>query len=333
MPSITDISPEFLRQRHRFTSRQVNLLFGYQVSEERIEEKTGILELTGELLRILDAFLLAGVQCIPLKGPVLSYRLYGDPTVRQSSDLDILVDVASVQEAINVVEGLGYHPESNKWPQREYQQKRLIRYGHHLNFIYPINQSRVELHWRMINALAISNKTFGTIVAENLTRIDFFGREVVVMIDETELLYLVIHGGHHQWFWLKWLADVNQYLRSHSIKQDVFLELTASMKAGRLVALCNALLAEYFPGDPLLPYSSQVPEFMLKYSRKRIAGDGVSGHDSRWTRMQNLYFLMSAYPGFTFKIRPVTHILGRRVLYGRVCRLCSFKTRKAHSES
>jgi len=297
--------------------------------DERLEEKTELLELTGEILRILDAFSRSGVQCIPLKGPVLSYRLYGDATVRRSSDLDVLVDETSIQEAVSLVEGLGYSIENNLWSERKCLHKRLIRSAHHLNFIHKTKQYRLELHWRLINALAVRNATLGRITAENLTRINFFGREVVVMTVEMELLYLVIHGGHHQWFWLKWLADINQYLKSQSIDDEVFLELTALMKAGRLVALCNELLQEYFPGAPLLPNTGPAPRFMKEFSRKRIAGDGVSGHDSRWTRMQNLYFLMSAYPGFIFKIRPVTHILGRKVLYGRVCRLCWFKNKKS----
>ncbi len=315
------------------TSQQVNLLFGRKVLEESIEEKIGILALTGELMRVIDAFTTTGVQCIPLKGPVLSLRMYGDPTIRNLSDLDILVDENSIDQAISIVESLGYHAESVDWPKRESQQRRLRRYAHHLNYFHLMMGFRIELHWLLISSPAINHRTLGRIVSSNLTRVEFFGRDVVVMTDEMELIYLIIHGGHHQWFWLKWLGDVNQYLKRRNINNVRFLELMASLKAERLVALCNLLLKEYFPGDPVLPFSEPVPAYMVKYSKNRIEGDGISGQWTFKTMVQYLYFFMVAYPGLASKLRSVTHILCHSILYGRINSLFSIRPRSVTNEA
>ena len=49
------------------------------------------LSLNAELFRILDDFAKAGVEAIPVKGPVLSQIAYGDPARRCFGELDLLL--------------------------------------------------------------------------------------------------------------------------------------------------------------------------------------------------------------------------------------------------
>src|SRR5262249_10812472 len=57
------------------------------------------------VLRILDK---AGVPTIPLKGVALSEMLYGDPGLRDCSDIDVLVPRDRAREALRLLRSLGY---------------------------------------------------------------------------------------------------------------------------------------------------------------------------------------------------------------------------------
>jgi hypothetical protein len=321
MPPITEISPERLRERHHLSPQQINSIFGQEVIKESFKEKGETLERVAEFIRVSDAITASGISFIPLKGPVLSYRLYGDATWRYYNDLDVLVDVSSMKHTIHVLEGLGYRTETIVFPQKKRKQNRLLNCAHHISFVHPEEQVRIELHWRLIRAISVRISRLHQLVMENRTTIDFAGRKFSVLSNEMELLYMVIHGGHHQWAWLKWLVDINDFLKSQRIKWQLFEELTGKLKAGRLVALCNEILSEYFPGGPLMTCSAAASGYMIRFSKKRIEGDDLIGHNSNKTMLQFLYFLFIAYPGFSYRIRPVSNIIGNSIFFGRIGRL------------
>ena len=57
--------------------------------------------------RLLAALSEAGIVAMPLKGPFLSERLYGDAALRSSTDIDLLVPVADLDRALLALEGAG----------------------------------------------------------------------------------------------------------------------------------------------------------------------------------------------------------------------------------
>jgi hypothetical protein len=67
--------------------------------------------LASELARILRAFESSGIPAYPFKGPALSVMLYGDPALRQSKDLDILIPKETLHRAIKVLDAQGYKPQ------------------------------------------------------------------------------------------------------------------------------------------------------------------------------------------------------------------------------
>ena len=60
------------------------------------------------LLRVLDALAAAGLEPIVLKGMPLSQRLYGDPFVRTSDDIDLFVHAGQRRAATDVLRSLGW---------------------------------------------------------------------------------------------------------------------------------------------------------------------------------------------------------------------------------
>ncbi len=101
----------------------------------------GFLLLVGD--RVGRALADAGIASMPLKGPVLGQAIYGDPGRRLSSDLDILVPRELVNDAVEVVRGLGYSA-----PRDALERSGLpaLHFGleHERGELPP-----VELHWRV----------------------------------------------------------------------------------------------------------------------------------------------------------------------------------------
>ena len=85
----------------------------------------------------------AGVAALPLKGPLLSRELYGDPGIRSAVDLDFLVAPEHLDLAARTIAERGYSLQPDA-----YQTNGLPRL-HHLLTHDAGQLLPVELHWRI----------------------------------------------------------------------------------------------------------------------------------------------------------------------------------------
>lgn len=93
--------------------------------------------------RLLETLRAAGIPAALLKGPALGERLYGEPGRRASSDIDLLVPVERLGEAVEIVSGLGYAPPTD--PLEENGRPLL-----HFAMLHGQGElPSVELHWRI----------------------------------------------------------------------------------------------------------------------------------------------------------------------------------------
>jgi len=83
----------------------------------------------------------AGIPAAPLKGPDLAQRIYGDLGLRSSADVDLLVAASRLDDAVRVVQALGYGPGP---PQDAPWLTELHRELLHPADAMPV----VEVHWR-----------------------------------------------------------------------------------------------------------------------------------------------------------------------------------------
>jgi hypothetical protein len=309
MPRLNEIPPEILHDRHRLSSQQINSLLGEGAVKESVEEKIAAFETVSEFIRVTDALRNAGISFIPLKGPELSYRLYGDPTIRSYSDLDILVDVAAMNKAAQILEELGYPAETAAWPAGEKLQQNIINHTNEFLFYNTEKQLRIELHWRLLKTPLVSYSRLEEIVKHNQTSLTFGGRSFSVLSNELELLYLIIHGGIHCWRWLKWLVDIDVFLKTQTIDWKRFGALAEELKADRMIALCNAILSEYIPGEPLLPCSQQTRSFMVRFTDKMVRSQKELTEDFYSRIIQSVLFALVSFPGIRYKIKTIRNYL------------------------
>jgi Uncharacterised nucleotidyltransferase len=82
----------------------------------------------------------AGIEALPLKGATLSRELYGQPGIRQSTDVDVLVEPDQLAPAAAALRRRGYRPAAGSEPRRRLH----LDLEHELGKLPP-----VELHWRV----------------------------------------------------------------------------------------------------------------------------------------------------------------------------------------
>jgi hypothetical protein len=203
------------------------------------------MELTAELMAILRLLLDAGINVVPLKGPVLAERLYGDISLRMFSDLDILVPKNQFVEAIHVLVNRGYVYRNHLQP--------TVPDGKHDCQLVRNDRMYVELHW------TLEPPDFSTIKNTQLFwqtthSISWADQRVLWPTDEELLLFLCRHGSRHHWGSLKWLCDVAELL-SHCEDFDwqYVLRRVERTRTRRLVFLglhlANRLLDTTFPAN------------------------------------------------------------------------------------
>ncbi|HPY67330.1 MAG TPA: nucleotidyltransferase family protein [Bacteroidales bacterium] len=321
MPPLTSIPPDVLRYRHRLSVQQINSLFGREVIEETLGEKAGALVKVAEFIRVTDLLRAASIDFIPLKGPLLSFRLYGDATTRRYGDIDILVDPLEVEKARVGLLAAGYNEYMVTWPESAMGKKKALRFWHHVSFQNPESEVVTELHWKLSNRQWLNFRNADRFVRENLCNVEFCGNKYQVLNPEAELLYLVIHGGIHRWGMLKWLVDIQRYLEISGFDNGKFCGLVKWFDCGRMVTLCNRMLEEYFPGTSLLPCGTQLPCYMERLAEETIEKPSSRGPGSISEILHLLPYSFIVYPGVKYKVKILGMIAGSSLFNGRLSRL------------
>lgn len=323
MPPITSIPPEVLRYRHRLSVQQINTHFGREVIGESIEEKAGALVKVAEFIRVTDLLRAAGIDFVPLKGPLLSFRLYGDATVRRSGDLDILVDAGQAERARGRLLAAGYTEYMFRWPDSDHGRQKALKYWHHIACRNPDGEVITELHWKLSNWQWLNFRDADRFVRENTCTVEFSGNNFRVLTPEAELLYLVIHGGAHRWGMLKWLEDIRRYLELREVDMIRFRLLVKWFDCGRMVTLCNRMLAEFFPDSSHapLPGGTRIPGYMERMARETIERSSGSGPGSLREILHLLPYTLVVYPGLKYKLRVLGMVAGSSLFNGRLSRL------------
>jgi hypothetical protein len=156
--------------------------------------------LRGSLEEILPALAGAGVIPCALKGPMLADRIYPDPGLRPSSDLDLLVQESALDEATAALEARGFRID----PRPAWRDER--RHGHHLHLARKPGPA-VELHFRPASGFR-SSVPGGEVLSRARRHATGAGSPVLVLAPEDELVSLAVHATRHLVERQGWLLDL-----------------------------------------------------------------------------------------------------------------------------
>jgi hypothetical protein len=164
--------------------------------------------LAGELLRLLRRFNENELPVVAFKGPVLAEAVYGDLSLREFCDLDLLIRVQDLTKAEDILLACAY---TAQFPDRDYRTAFLSYQG---QYAFRREQSYVDLHWQF----SWDGVVFPLRAAEVWPRLieeTIAGRTVPSLAHDDQALFLAAHGTKEIWRRLLWLCDFAEFLRRH----------------------------------------------------------------------------------------------------------------------
>lgn len=220
------------------------------------------LYLTAELINILRLFQSQNIPAIPYKGPVLAPQAYGDVTLREFEDLDIILRQSDVPKAHEIIVSLGYKPKFD-WILSPRAAASLVP-GEY-NYRDEARRAMVELHTEITLRHFPVKPDLDAFIG-NLARVRLSDRDILTFTAEDLLPMLCIHGSKDFWERLSWIADVSELIQSHpALDWDRVARFAAPLHATRMLNLGLALAVRVLGAR--LP-----PEVSARVQADRVAG-------------------------------------------------------------
>ncbi|HEV2299414.1 MAG TPA: nucleotidyltransferase family protein [Candidatus Acidoferrales bacterium] len=194
--------------------------------------------LSAELDRLVEEFGRHDIPAIPHKGPVLAARAYGNPVLRQFSDLDFAVPQRFMPVIFERMSKLDYEA---RMPRERFTETKPSRIPGEYAFNRGADRMLVEFHTeRTLRYFPVSARLDEMI--RRATIITVNGKAVPVFSREDELLMLAVHGAKDFWARLIWIADIAELVKlSPAIRWTELFACAGEMKAGRMLRLAIRL--------------------------------------------------------------------------------------------
>jgi hypothetical protein len=210
--------------------------------------------MTDELLKLLDLFDTHKISVIPYKGPVLAATVYGDLSLRQCSDLDIIVRGQDVQTAKDLLLSERYRPDPK------------LQLDWEAHFLHENGMFLVDLHWGISgkNILKKAGVSFAIDLEglwERSEPVSFAGRTVYQFLPE-DLLMIRCQDAVKEyckdgWPQLKWICDLAEIIRAHkNMDWEHIMGQAKYYGNQRLLFLCLSLASDLL--------KTALPEIVLK---------------------------------------------------------------------
>ena len=221
--------------------------------------------LAQELVVLCEAFEARGVPVMPIKGATLAVSAYGDLTLRDFSDMDLLVPEGSIAEAQAVLLALGYERKDPSSDPGETDHEE----GPYHVFIKKRTLFRVDLQWVMAHqcfAFQLDRPEFW----QSRTPVSLANKTVQGLAPEDLLIVLCVHGSKHAWEALKWVCDVAELLRAHDqLDWDRIFSRASTWRCRRLVhmglSLAHLVLDAPLPEAVVAQFSADSDVQMLSH--------------------------------------------------------------------
>ena len=197
------------------------------------------LTLIAELVKIAGALEPRQIVSLPYKGPAAAVQAYGDVSLRNFEDVDLLVPQRQIGEVNEIMLELGYEP-SLAWLASPKASASVIPgeykyYRQDCDAIVEFHTERTLRHFPVAPDLDD--------FAHCGVRVALSGREILTLRPEDALVSLCVHGCKDFWARLIWVADISELMQAQAIDWDRAFGRAESLRAQRMVRV-GLLLAK-----------------------------------------------------------------------------------------
>lgn len=202
-----------------------------------------------ELLKLLHLFEAHEISAISYKGPVFAASIYGDISLRQFADLDILIRNKDVSRARELLLSQGYHPTLNFNNAAEERVYFGSPYKRRLHFVRNDGKVPVDLHWGIESRYLSFASDLDLHEHVELTHLN--GHAIKTVNTEYLVYLLCIHGAQHAWMQINWICDIAELIK---LRRDIawtrIMDRASDLGIRRMVS-CGLLLASQLLGAEL----------------------------------------------------------------------------------
>jgi hypothetical protein len=189
--------------------------------------------LASELVRITSLLKDKGVPVIAFKGPVLACAAYGDLSLREFIDLDILVRPSDLGVTRDLLFSQGY---SSRYSGLGEKERGFFLWCEEA-FVNQYGLVCVDVHWQM-NPQYFAYAPEGDVLWRRTVPVELQGGTVSTLSTSDLLLHLCVHGAKHGWATLGWICDVAVLAcRNPGLEWSRMIAEAASLGGRRLLLL------------------------------------------------------------------------------------------------
>lgn len=194
--------------------------------------------LTAELSKLVEEFGRYDIPAIAHKGPILAARAFGNPMLRQFSDLDFAVPQRFMPVIFERMSELGYEA---RLPRETFKETKLGRIPGEYAFHRETDRMLVEFHTEKTLRYFPMSPPLDEMI-RRATSITLNGKPVPAFSRDDELLMLAVHGTKDLWARLIWIADIAELVKLPPAMNWTKLFARADeLKAGRMLRLAILL--------------------------------------------------------------------------------------------
>ncbi len=201
------------------------------------------MSMTSELIKIIHLLKENKIEALAFKGPALAQMAYGDITLRQFGDLDILIKKRDRSQMIDLLLKENYIPEIDL---KEGTKETFLKSVNVIAFYKRSTGIRVEIHWELLSRNYAIDWEEGTLWhKQGSTQINH--KKIPVLPVEQQLLYLCAHGAKHLFERLEWICDIDRSIRSNpDIDWQHLMNEAKKLGIKRMLYLGLALSQQFF---------------------------------------------------------------------------------------
>lgn len=228
--------PDHIKQKFQTLHRQQVYNHLAQLSE------------TQKLLRLLDK---TQLRYLMFKGNALGEQLFpGNPELRESVDIDLLIDPVAFQTVNDALLASGYTRQIPGMDVPKSAESMSLLLNNAFRFISPNGRTIVEIHQNPIKNPDVMNPGFDSLF-EPSQEIIISNERVRTFSLEHQYIYLCCHAVKHRFFRLKWLLDLvlisktmssDQFQRVHSLAKDLNAEKHVTLSSHVISEVANMRL-------------------------------------------------------------------------------------------
>jgi len=214
------------------------------------------MQLTQRLLNILDLLSGNGIRAIPFKGPVIAVQAYGDIGLRSFCDLDLLIQSEDFSRVYDLMAATEYQSIKPMIARMKGLWRKTRR-----SFEFQGTSVFIDFHQQVSTGPRFLQLK---IKWDELAEVELNARKVPCQSLEDSILMLAMHGTHHGWNLLKYVADFAHFVSSQrdEVNWDSLFKKASRMGTLRMVSIAMCLGREFC--------GLKIPERI----EELVAGDG-----------------------------------------------------------